>query len=396
MYTDIIRLIDYAIFRRRFIIWVTSGFTLGALILSLIIRPTYTATAILMPPTSQGVSLMALAFQGSFPAEPEIGGTGYMPGMVTPSNVFAYMLKSGSVANIVIRECGLIEHYKLSKIYKVKPEKANYMVAKTLRLNTSIQVTDDQFISISVKDKDRQKAAQIANSYVMALNRVYAEMNMTQGGKMREFIEKRLDQEASALAKAEDSLSSFQLRNRTISLTDEMTVAIEIASKIEAEIIRLKSELEFVKESSTEENPQVIALRTRIAKMEEQLKGMESGRDPSFFTKFSKAPAIAMELGRRTRDVKIHSEVYSLLRQQYEQAKILEAKDTPKIQFLDKAVPPYRKSAPKRSLIVIAGMLIGFLSSVLALVGQLRWREYLMAPERYPKVTMLLKVLLRK
>ena len=44
---------------------------------------------------------------------------------------------------------------------------------------------------------------------------------------------------------------------------------------------------------------------------------------------------------------------------QYEQAKIQEAKDTPTVQVLDKAVPPDLRAKPKRAIMVI---MVGFIS----------------------------------
>jgi tyrosine-protein kinase Etk/Wzc len=45
-------------------------------------------------------------------------------------------------------------------------------------------------------------------------------------------------------------------------------------------------------------------------------------------------------------------------------AKLDEAKDFPLIQVLDKAIPPERKSKPKRSVIVIMATLAAFLISI--------------------------------
>jgi len=56
-----------------------------------------------------------------------------------------------------------------------------------------------------------------------------------------------------------------------------------------------------------------------------------------------------------------------LLTAQYEQAKIAEARDTPTVQVLDKAVPAERKSKPKTTLnMAIAGALSLFVGIFLA------------------------------
>lgn len=362
---------------RRLIIWTTSGFTVFALALSLIIAPRYQATATLMPPVSQGAgSLMTLALRGTImPSDPEIGGTGFMPGMITPSDVFAFMLQSGTVANIVVQECDLVNHYKQAKVFAKNRDKAMYNIGKKLKKATKIKVTEELFITISVQDKSRAKAAEIANKYGEALDRVYAKMTMTQGGVMREFIEKRLGQEEVLLGQAEDSLKRFQQRYKTVSLGDEMKAVIEMTAALEAKIISQKIELDAIKSYSSGDNAQVKLLENQIEKSQQELDKLVGGsRGMTLFVSFAKAPEIGAMMAQLTRDVRIHQELYTLLVQQLEQAKILEAKDTPKVQFLERAAPPYRKSWPKRSLIVLGGLFIGLLTAAMVVLARHWWQ----------------------
>ena len=369
--------------KRRFILWTTAGFTIFALVLSLIIPLRYKATATLMPPVSQGTSLMSLMTKTNMMSYPEIGGTGFMPGMVTPSDVFAYMLQSGIVADIVIRECDLTNHYKEAKTFAKKPDKAMYNIGKKLKKSTKVKVTEERFITITVEDKNKNKAAEIANKYGEALDRVYAKMTMTQGGKMREFIEKRVGQEETLLKQTEDSLKRFQQRYRTISLGDEMKAVIEMSATLEAQIISQKIELAAIKSYTTLDNTQVRVMENQIEKSQQELEKLVGGsRGKTLFVSFAKVPEIGLMLGQLSRDVRIHQELYGLLVQQLEQAKILEVKDTPKVQFLERAAPPYKKSWPKRSFLVLIGFSLGGISGIgIALIQQ--WVALLLINQRY-------------
>jgi tyrosine-protein kinase Etk/Wzc len=71
------------------------------------------------------------------------------------------------------------------------------------------------------------------------------------------------------------------------------------------------------------------------------------------------------------RDVKYYETIFEILARQFEMAKLDEAKEGALIQVVDPAVPPDRKSFPKRSLIVIiataAGLFVGvFIALVMA------------------------------
>ncbi|MBU2593896.1 MAG: hypothetical protein KKG02_05040 [Candidatus Edwardsbacteria bacterium] len=372
---------------RKTIIWITAGFTVFALVLSLLIPKKYKATATLMPPASQSMSLMSLAFKAGMPSDPEVGGVGFMPGMVTPSDIFAFMLKNGAITGRVIDQCGLVKHYKKDKQLSKDPGKALYNVNKKLDKATAIKVTEERFITVTVEDKSPDKAAEIANCYGNVLNGVYSKLNMSQGQRAREFIEGRVAQEEVLLREMEDSLRIFQKRYRTVSIGDEMRALIEMSAKIEADIMTKRIELEALKTYSTKDNAQVKTLSTEIEKAEQQLNNlMVGGKDRTLFIPFAKAPDIGTELTRRMRNVRIHQEVYSLLVEQLEHAKILEAKDTPKIQVLERASPPWKKSWPKRSLIVLFGMVIGLMISFCITVVSYWFGELYKSNENQQKI----------
>ena len=64
-------------------------------------------------------------------------------------------------------------------------------------------------------------------------------------------------------------------------------------------------------------------------------------------------PDLGLQYARLFRDAKIQETLYGLLTQQYELARIQEAKDSPTVQVLDVAKAPEKKTRPKRSLIVL-------------------------------------------
>jgi uncharacterized protein involved in exopolysaccharide biosynthesis len=72
-----------------------------------------------------------------------------------------------------------------------------------------------------------------------------------------------------------------------------------------------------------------------------------------------------LEYARLLRNLKVQEAVYELLTQQYEQAKIMELKDTPTVQFLDEAGVPEKKSRPKRALIVAFALVLSLCANVL-------------------------------
>jgi uncharacterized protein involved in exopolysaccharide biosynthesis len=123
---------------------------------------------------------------------------------------------------------------------------------------------------------------------------------------------------------------------------------------------------------ATETHPDVIALRRRIDEMKRQVSDIQYGdsvvtarRD--FAVPFPKVPELGLELARLTRDVKVQETVVTLLTQQFEQAKIAEAKDIPVVNILDQAVAAERPSKPRLLLnLAVAGAVGTALAAMLA------------------------------
>ncbi len=106
--------------------------------------------------------------------------------------------------------------------------------------------------------------------------------------------------------------------------------------------------------------------------------------ESNFYIPFNELPALGMQLGRLIREAKIQEKVFELVTSQYEMAQIEEAKDVNTIQILDHAVPPDKKSSPKRSLIVILSTVVAlFLSIFLAFFVEYFQRLKIEDKERY-------------
>ena len=69
------------------------------------------------------------------------------------------------------------------------------------------------------------------------------------------------------------------------------------------------------------------------------------------FIPLNEAPDLGLNYIRHYREVSLQQKILEFLLPQYEQAKIQEAKDTPTVQVLDKAVTPVKRKKPKRRLL---------------------------------------------
>ena len=122
---------------------------------------------------------------------------------------------------------------------------------------------------------------------------------------------------------------------------------------------------------ATEANPEVAALRRRVDEMTRQLARMQYGdgaaqrrESRDFAVPFARVPEIGLELVRLTRDVKIQETLVTLLTQQLEQARIVEAKDIAVVETLDRGVPAERPSKPRLALNLAVATVMSLLLGV--------------------------------
>lgn len=338
--------------------------TILALIISFLLRPKFTATATVLPPSTEGGILTGLT--GMLSAQAAFGTSlsqlGFS-GLSRPSDLFAAILRSGRIKSEII------SRFDLKKRFKAK---TMYDAYKMLSEITKINVSPEGIIEVSVTHADKYLAANMANGFIEELDKFNTETRMTTGKRFRLFLEKRLDQTAKDLAAAEDSLRKFQENHRTVALDEEMKSAIEIIAKLKSEQVLREIQKGAWASANDENNPYIQNLNQQIKAIERQLSAIEFGtqnkRNPEFGVGFSMPlshlPKIAMELARLTRDFKVQEAMYQLLTQSYEQAKLMELRDTPTVQILDQASPPEKKSSPKRALIIVFAFCLSFAFSV--------------------------------
>jgi tyrosine-protein kinase Etk/Wzc len=352
---------------RRFIFFNFLGVCVVVAILSLFLPNWYTASTTLLPPRREGLGLGMSLTSSLTGGLSEFGTSMSLPLMVSPSDVIAAILKSRSVALAVV------EKENLMKIYDTKTEEN---ALRELYSHTEVKVTPEGLISLSFEDKDRVKAASVANCFVEELDRVNRETNTSQAKNARVFIEERLVQTKKDLTEAEENLKKFQEENKAISLDEQMKASIEGAADLKAQMVAAEIELNVLRKTMSPSHPQILGLKSRINELKRQLdiwtlgdQKEETSGKKGLDVPFVEVPALSMELARLVREVKIQSAVFELLTNQYEQYKIQETRDTPTIQVLDKAFPPERRSKPRRAFLVGIAGIVSLATSVIFVFG---------------------------
>ncbi len=238
-----------------------------------------------------------------------------------------------------------------------------------------VKITDDRkgLIAISVEYKDAELAARMANEYLNALQNFLNTSAISMAKRNRIFLEKQLQLTKQDLKAMEESLKDFQTSKKIAALDAQSEAAIKALAELKTQIITREVQLGALREFATAQHPDVKRIEDELRELRQQLKRLEEGsaspkvqESIGAFLTLSEAPTVGLEYARKKRDALIQQKVFELLTQQYELAKIEEAKDEIAFQVIDLAIPPEKPIKPKITLnVILAGVTSLFLGILL-------------------------------
>jgi len=241
-------------------------------------------------------------------------------------------------------------------------------------------------ITLTVTDYEPKMAAQMANAYVDELNRLAVDLNTSSAHRERQFLEERLATAKQYLGRASAALSQFTTKNSMVDPQNEGRAVMDAAARMQGELMASETELKGLQQIYSDDNVRVRTLKARIAELQSQLRKLVGqGNDAAGQGSLtgSSAPYPSMHtlpgLGSRYadlyREAKIQEAVYAFVTQQFEMAKIQEAKELPIVRVMDAGVEPEKRSSPIRSLIVAGSVFGAFLLACLWVIGKYRWQQ---------------------
>jgi len=312
----------------------------------------YTARTSLLPPL-QNSSSSAAALSGLNSLG--LGGIAATFGVSDPGKLYVGMLTSRTVAD------RLIERFKLKEYYYGKDSEDTKQedVRKYLVASSAVSQTKDGIISIEVEDEKPEMAAALANAYVDELYKLNETLAVTEASQRRLFFEKQLVIAREGLSNAEQNLKRTQERTGLIEIDGQAKVIIESIAKLRAQVAAKEVEIQSLGLVATDRNPQYVRAQEELRGLRGQLNRLERNQPGGADIFASKqVPEASLAYIRNLREVKYYERIYELLSQQYEVARVDEARNASLVQVLDKAIPPDKASGPRRSLYVIVVTLL--------------------------------------
>ena len=374
---------------RRLLARVSGTALVLSAIIAFLLPKQYDSVARLMPPDQQGGSAALLAAV----AGRSLGGLGSLGSLAgsllggkTSTALYIDLLHSRTVSDHII------DRFDLQHVYRKR-----YRIDTVKYLGRHTTVVDDKksgAITLTYSDTDPVRAREIAQAYLEELNKTLTTSNSSSARREREFIEKRLVTVKAQLHDAEEALSQFSSVNTTLDIKEQTHAMVDAAAKLQAELIVGQSELDSLEQIYGDENVRVRATRARVASLQHELAKLSgssaalpsdtetsdagsSGREEnsSLYPSLRQLPRLAVPYATLYRNVRIQETVFELLSQQYEMARIEEAKDTPVVSVFDPPLVPEKKSFPPRLVTILVLTTLVYLGACFFVVARHRWSQ---------------------
>ena len=358
-----------------------------SLIIALVIPHQFKSTVELMPPDQQSAALSAIAsLAGRSSGASALGGlaggglaglAGDLLGQRTSGDLFIGVLRSRTVVD------ALAAKFDLRKLYHQRLWEG---AARRLMKRTYIaQDRKSGIIAITVSDRSPQRAAEMAQEYVNQLNLVITQLNTSSAHREREFLETRLQQVNTNLETSERNFSDFASKNVAIDIPEEGKAMLEAGATLEGQLIAAQTELQGLRQIYSDDHIKVRSMQARVQELQRQIANLggkpenssdlvSADADPLYPT-IRKLPVLGVQYADLLRDTKVQEAVFEVLTQEYELAKVAEAKEVPSVKVLDPPNIAERKSFPPRRVITIVGTLLSLAGGLLWIVAREHWDQ---------------------
>jgi uncharacterized protein involved in exopolysaccharide biosynthesis len=396
---------------RRILARVTAVSLLVSLGLAFSLPKQYKSSASIMPPDQQGSGAMMLAALTA--RSGNLGALGSLAGGLlgghTSTELFIDLLQSGSVGG------HLIDRFNLQHVYRNR-----YRIDTAKHLVRITKITENKksgVITIEVEDTDRTRARDLAQGYLDELNNLVLRTSTSSAHRERVFIEQRLQKVKADLEKAQLDLSEFSSTNSTIDIKEQTRAMVDAGARVQAELLIEQSGLESLRQIYGDSNVRVHETEARIASLKGDLAKMTgssaplgdedlhntTGTEPgggekegALYPPLRQLPRLAVPYADLYRTVRVQETLFELLTQQYEMARIEEAKDVPPVNVIDSPALAETNSGPHRRLLTLLLTFLSFACASTIILLRSHWATIDMSDPRKALVEEILSVLRRR
>lgn len=310
-----------------------------------VIKPTYSSSAIVTPPSSQSSMGNISSLLGA-----GMGAMGSLLGFSSnddDANAVWTILNSWEIHNQVIDQFDLVNHYEFDGKFHAD-------LLKKFRKNFSLSSNKENMFEITIKDKDYKKATRMVEFVLQKADSAFNYFKTTQARLSREYFESRIALCLHDIDSLQQEFIAFQKDNNFYEPTAQIEGTLTYLGQIQILKEEVNIERSYEKLRRGEDTKKYDELTKRSRTIDQSLNKVLSGKQENVgLLSLKKTPDLVARYLRMEEEIKVQVALYKVLRQQSEQLRIEEAKTLKNLHVLQ---PPWendKKISPRRGLILM-------------------------------------------
>jgi tyrosine-protein kinase Etk/Wzc len=218
-------------------------------------------------------------------------------------------------------------------------------------LSVSERGRQSGILEVRLKSSDPSFAQRSLDAVLNA----YVRQNISRGSAEAEnslaFIENQLPEAQRTLAEAEAILNDYRRTQQSVDLSFETQDLLTQISRIEAQLLALKSQEDELSQRYTANHPSYVSLLSQRSRLQEQLSTLREEVD--------RLPETQRDVLNLTRNVELAQQLYTQLLTRAQEVQVLRASNIGNVRIIDSAQAAIRPIAPRSSLILALSLVLG-------------------------------------
>ena len=338
---------------RKEIIYLCIAAGLGSIVITLLLPVYYQATTVFLVSSSDRAKRELLFNDGSLEGE-YYGNENDIDRILT-------IAESNELADHIIDSFNLYEHYDINP----DRPRSQYNVRRHFAKLYDIKKTKRDALELSVEDTDKEMAATIANAARQKIDKIAQNLikdSQLEEIKIYEADIRRKDQDLQVLS---DSLRNLRDRYGVYNSRTQTETLLSQLSTAESKLIRSTQRLEVLKTTPRIHPDTIRYLEAAVSGMNVEVESLQDKVDI-----FNEGMAIVDIYDKQYQEASLGlSEVLELTKE----LRATYSSNIPAVMLVEKASIPAIKSRPKRSILVIAAVMLAF---VFGIIGVLLFEVY--------------------
>lgn len=274
----------------------------------------------------------------------------------TDITVVQQVLMSRPVLERMILKYDLISRLKASNMERT---------LERFTKRVSVTLTPENLLLVSIKAESRTESAAMVQDLIDFSNRQLSLMVTSRARRARIETERSLSLAFDSLSGANARLEAF--RSRTGFLVPEQgEVMVSVLSDMQQELILAGSELSSISSGVSARSSSWARASARYEYLREAVSGQITGEGSGLtaFPPLDSLPSMMRQYEELFLEVETRRMVYLLLRQELENLRIEEARESPTIEVLIPPTPAHERVFPRRTTKVLMITVLAFVFSV--------------------------------